>query len=421
MAGKNKYRRTKTMSVSKFIVKRLLKVVDFAFSDYNKTLTIVVKPYKNGCRCPICGRRCKIICSAKDPRDWKDIPIHGIEVIFHYQPREIFCPTHGRGQEQIPWADIFSRDSYRLEYALVLYCQKMTQKAAGKLLNISRSSLSRKLHRIIKRQRDGHKIRGLRNMGVDEISYKKGKRYATVIYDLDKGKVIWVGMGKESDTLRKFLSTLSDYQRRQIGHVCCDMAQAYTTVIINELKTAVLVIDRFHVVKALIEAMDKVRKEEFAKLSKKEREAVRGLRWALFRNPLNRKPSDKAILKSLAKTNNRIYRAWLLKDEFEHFWGYISVTWAEKFAKKWCTRTLKSRLEPMRSFVTTLRNHLPYILPYVSTRLTNAKGEGINRLLRMVKNRASGFANLEAFIDLIMLEAGDVDIPGSFPETFRTI
>ena len=99
--------------------------------------------------------------------------------------------------------------------------------------------------------------------------------------------------------------------------------------------------------------------------------------------------------------------------------GWSSIGWATRFVKRWCTRALKSRLEPIREFVGTLRNHLPYILPYVSTRLTNAKGEGINRLLRMVNNRASGFATLAAFIYLIMLEVGDVDIPESFPARFR--
>jgi len=414
------------MSVCKFIVKlfrlkRILKVVDVTFSNYNKTLTIAVGPYKNGCRCPICGRRCKIICFAKDARCWRDIPIHGTWVIFHYHPREIDCPSHGRVQEDIPWADALSRDTYRLEYAIVTYCQKMTQKAAGKLLKIAKSSLSDKLHRIIKRQRQGHKIRGLKNMGVDEISYRKGHRYATVIYDLDKGKVIWVGHGKDGGALKRFLSTLSTYQRSQIKHVCCDMSRAYTSVIRKHLKNTVMVIDRFHVVKALNEAMDKVRKDEFAKLALSERRAIKGIRWVLFRNPANRTPEDKAILKKLAKSNNRIYRAWLLKDEFEHFWGYSSIGWAKRFVKRWCTRALKSRLESMRGFVETLRNHLPYIISYVSTRLTNAKGEGINRLLRMVNNRASGFATLEAFIDVIMLEVGDVDIPESFPKRFQTL
>ena len=199
------------------------------------------------------------------------------------------------------------------------------------------------------------------------------------------------------------------------------MSRSYTSVIKEKLKNTVMVIDRFHVVKLLNEAMDKVRKEEFSKLSKFERKAIKGIRWALFRNPANRKKEDESLLKTLAKSNNRIYRAWLLKDEFEHFWGYISIGWATRFVKKWCTRALKSRLEPMREFGRTLRNHLPYILPYVSTRLTNAKGEGINRLLRMVNNRASGFATLAAFIDMIMLEAGDIDIPESFPKRFRTV
>ena len=415
------------MNTSKFICKlfrfkNILKVTDFEFLDRNRTLTIVVKPYKNGCRCPKCGLRGRIVSQTKMQREWKDIPVHGIEVFLLYAAKEILCPTHGRVQEEIPWADDFARVSYRFEYALLRFGQQMTQKAAAELLRIPKSTLSNLIHNIVNRERADHKVRDLTHMGVDEISYCKGHKYATIIYDLKRSKVVWVGAGKGGETLEKFLKTkLSEYQRSKIQFACCDMAQSYISMIEKWLKKTTLVIDRFHVVKALNEAMDEVRKEEWRNVSKQEKGVLKGIRWLLFRHSSTRTKGNTRTINKLKNANNRIYRAWVLKDEFEHFWEYAYTGSAESFLRKWTTKALKSRLLPIRKFVATLRKLQQHILPFIETRLTNAKAEGINRILKIVKNRASGFRNLEAFTDIIYLTIGVLDIPNQIPTRFQTV
>ena len=127
------------------------------------------------------------------------------------------------------------------------------------------------------------------------------------------------------------------------------------------------------------------------------------------------------MLNALKKGNRRIHRAWVLKDEFESFWDYKATWAAERFLKRWTTTALKSRLQPMRDFVRMIRKHSHRILPYVASRLTNAVAEGINRIIKIVKNRASGFRHLNAFSDMIFLTVGDVDIPEQIPLRFRTI
>lgn len=415
------------MSNSKFICKlfrfkNILKVIDAQFTNRNRTLIIVVKPYKNGCRCPQCGLRGQIVCHTKVQRDWKDIPVHGIDIYLRYAAKEILCPTHGRVQEEIPWAEEFARVSCRFEYALLRFSQAMTQKAAAELLRIPKSTLSDLVHSIVIRERAAHKVRDLTHMGVDEISYCKGHKYATIVYDLKRSKVVWVGVGKGGETLEKFLQTkLSEYQRSKIKFACCDMAQSYISTIEKYLKKTTLVIDRFHVVKALNEAMDEVRKEEWRNVSKQEKGVLKGIRWILFRHSSTRTKGNTRTINKLRSANNRIYRAWLLKDEFEHFWEYAYTGSAESFLRRWTTKALKSRLEPLRKFVATLRKLQQHILPFIETRLTNAKAEGINRILKIVKNRASGFRNLEAFSDMIYLTIGDLDIPNQIPARFHTV
>jgi transposase len=263
--------------------------------------------------------------------------------------------------EEIPWAAPFSRVSYRFEYLMLRYCQIMTQKAAAELLGIATSSLSDLLHRAITRIRAGHRIRGLTKLGIDEISHRKGHKYAT------------------------------------------------------------LVIDRFHVIKALGSAVDEVRKEQWRIAGKDERKALKGLRWLLFRHSSTRSRRDTRTLRTLETANRRIYRAWRLKDEFEQLWEYKAPWAAQRFLKRWTTSALRSRLEPLRKFVRTVRTHEDGIIAFVRIRLTNAVAEGLNRIARMVHNRASGFRSLDAFTDMSFLTIGDIDIPAQVPEQFHTI
>lgn len=414
------------MTVNKFIRKLLnlkgLIVNDFQFKVRDRDLNLWVKPYKNGCLCPHCKRRCRIIRTMDNPRIWRDIPVCGWSVFFWYCPREILCPTHKRVQEEIPWAESHARITYRFEYAMLVYCQLMTQKAAARLLRIPKSTLSDLLHRVIKRLRDGHRIRGLKTIGIDEISYCKGHKYATIVYDIDRSRVVWAGPGKGRETIDDFFNNnLSKYQKKKIKWATCDMSQAYIGAIKHHCPNATLVLDRFHIAKALNNAVDEVRKEQWRQADPDERKALKGLRWLLFKHSSKRSKKDTRTLNALHKGNRRIHRAWVLKDEFEQFWEYKARWAAERFLKRWMTTALKSRLEPIRDFVQTVKRHQHQILPYIGTGLTNAIAEGLNRIIRIVKNRASGFRSLPAFFDMIFLTVGDLDLPAQIPARFRTV
>jgi transposase len=312
--------------------------------------------------------------------------------------------------------------TYRFEYLMLVHCQLMPQKSAAKILHIPNSTLSDLLHRTITRLRSGHRVRGLRTIGIDEISYCKGHKYATVVYDLDRSCVVWVGSGKGRETIDRFFTEeLSDYQKEQIQWACCDMSAAYIGAIEHHCPNASLVLDHFHIIKALNNAVDEVRKEQWRQASADERKALKGLRWLLFKHSANRSKGDSQVLNALRKGNRRIHRAWVLKDEFEHFWQYKAPWAAERFLKRWSTKALKTRLEPIRDFVKMLRQQQHRIITFVQSKLTNAKAEGLNRVIKIVKNRASGFRTLEAFTDMIFLTVGDVDLPAKIPVRFRTM
>ena len=141
----------------------------------------------------------------------------------------------------------------------------------------------------------------------------------------------------------------------------------------------------------------------------------------MFKHSSNRSKKDSRILNNLHKGNLRIHRAWVLKDEFEQFWNYKAPWAVERFLKNWMTTALKSRLEPIREFVWLLKRHQHQILPFIESRLNNAIAEDLNRIIRIVKNRASCFHTLTAFTDMIFLTVGDVDLPAQFPVSCRTL
>ena len=415
------------MTVNQFI-RKLLNLKELSVVGYeldpkrHGDLDVYVKPYKNGCLCPQCKRRCRIIRRMKEARMWRDPPIYGRAVNLWYCPREVLCPTHGRVQEDIPWADRFAHITHRFEYLLLVFCQMMTQKAAARVLRIATSTLSDLLHRTITRLRDGHKIENLQSIGIDEISYCKGHKYATVVYDIERSCVVWVGKGKGRETIDVFFhDMLTQEQKEAIKWGTCDMSQAYIGAIEHHCPKATLVLDRFHIAKALNKAVDEVRKEEWRNACGDERKALKGLRWLLYKHSSNRSKDERATLDALRKGNRRIHRAWILKDEFEQFWEYKAPWAAERFLKRWMTTARRSRIESIRTFVATVKEHMHRILPYIGSRLTNAIGEGLNRIIKIVKNRASGFRNLQAFSDLIYLTVGNLDLPAQIPENFRTV
>lgn len=414
------------MTESKFIRNFLhlkdLTVKKVRFQNYNKELVLTVAPLKCGALCPHCLKRGKIVNDILEHRVWRDLFLSGTTVYLEYAPREIMCPTHGRVQENIPWAESYSRITYRLEHLILLYSQLMTQKAAAAIINLPKSTFSNILHRSITERRLTHTIRNLKSIGLDEISYCKGKKYATVVYDLETSKVIWIGKGKGRETIDFFFENfLSKYQRENIDFASCDMGETYIGAIKDYCPYATLILDKFHIVKAINEAVDSLRKEEWRKLTGDKKKTMKGLRWLLFKHSRNRTKSETRLLNELKKSNRRIHRAWVLKDEFESFWEYSYQSSAEKFIRGWITAVRRSRLEPMKKFVKTLENHLDNILTYIGTGITNAVSEGVNRVIRFVKNRASGYSNFYAFTDIIYLVIGDVNIPNQIPAKFRTL
>jgi transposase len=399
-----------------------LRICDFEFRSEEMVLSILVKPHKNGCRCPVCGRRGRIIRSMK-VRTWRDLVVAGWSVNFQYCPREIWCPKHRRVQERIPWARPLARSTHRLDFAILTYAKEMSQKMAAKLLHLPTSTMSDIICKLVNQAREGHVIGRITTLGIDEVSYAKGRKFATIVYDLDKCCVVWAGKGKKREVIDSFFTdVLTQEQRDNVLWASTDMCETYMNAVGRHCENATLVLDRFHVVKALGEAIDEVRKEEWRKASVAGRRVLKGLRWILRIRSDNRTEEQLQSIKQLRRSNRRIFRASTLKDEFDMIWTMKSERTATTHFKAWCKSALLSRLDPLKKFVCTMRKNFPHVVSYISSNgLSNAVAEGLNRLIKMGKNRASGFKSFEAFRSMMYLLVGDLNIADTIPREYRVL
>ncbi len=296
----------------------------------------------------------------------------------------------------------------------------MPQAQVAQILKVPQSTLADALHRVVEHYRKDHQIANVTKIGIDEVSYKKGHKYLTLVYDLDQHCVIWAGKGKARDTIDPFFQQiLTEQQRSSITVATCDLSETFIGAIEDHCKNAQVVLDRFHIVQSLNQALDEVRKEQWRSANPAGRRALKGLRWLLYKHPKHRTKRDTRILNRLRRGNNRIHRAWILKDEFQHFWDFVNRRRAERFLMKWTRSALLSRLEPLRKFAKMVRKHKERILTFADTRATNAVAESVNRSIRQIRNWASGYQSVQHFINLIFLRLGDLCIPDQIPVPFR--
>ena len=238
-------------------------------------------------------------------------------------------------------------------------------------------------------------------IGVDEIQWQRGHRYLTLVYQIQEGmkRLLWVAQERTEDSLRPFFMTLSEEARLSIRFVCSDMCQSYLNVIAEQLKHAVHVLDRFHIMKKMNEALDEVRRSEARRLAADGYEPVlKHSRWCLLKRPENRTDKETVKLSELLQYNLQSVRSHLSREDFQRFWEYTSPGWAGKFLDQWCTRTMRTKIEPMKKIAISLREHRDLILNWFRAKGTISAGsvEGLNNKAKLTIRKAYGFRTYEA-------------------------
>ena len=353
------------------------------------------------------NRRCKIVCSScgkKGPgydrlkaRRWKHVPLWGIPVTLIYSPRRVECCNCGIRVETMPWTQGKSPLSLHLSVVLATWSKLVAWKVVGQLFGFHWNTVRKAVKNVVDYGFANRDLGGLIYIGIDEISRKRGHVYHTQAYDLIDKKLLWSGEDRTSETLEAFFDYLGQKRCEQIEAVCCDMWAPYIDAIKKRLPNALLVFDKFHIVRHLLDAVDTVRKEEARKLKSEDPELLKKSRYIWLKNPWNLTDDQKVRLSDLEKLNLKINRAYLLKEAFRKFWDYSYPAWAKKYLNQWFWWATHSRLKPMRDFAWMLRRHQSDILNYFKVPIDNGVVEGLNNKAKAISHRAYGYRTAETF------------------------
>lgn len=335
---------------------------------------------------------------------WRHRDLIGRQCVVAAEIREARCPRHGRRLERVPWASPGARHTRAFDRQVASLVQVADKTAAARMFNIAWRTVGRIVKRVVDELLPDDLMDGLREIGVDETSYKRGHRYLTVVSCLRTGRVIWVGEGKTAKTLGQFFEKLGPKRCRQLKVVAMDMSGSFYKAVKHWAPKADIVFDRFHVVQLLLKTVDEVRREECNRLSGTARKALKETRFAFLRNPRHHTEKDLDAIQRIQKTNDRLSRVYQLRVDFEDLWEIETEALARDFIQHWTRSALLSRREGLRRFAKTVREKVDGIVGFFRHGgLTNATLEGMNNKIKLVIHRAFGFHNVDSLIAMIHL------------------
>ena len=379
------------------------------------TVEVQMHARKNGrAVCSGCGRRGPGY-DHLPTRRFEFVPLWGIAVYLVYGLRRVACPACGVTVEQVPWARGKCHLTISYRWFLARWAKHLPWDEVADIFHTTWRSVFESVKHAVFWGILHRDLDGIEAIGVDEIQWQRGQHYLTLVYQIQNGmkRLLWIAEERTEQSLRGFFEFLGE-ARQSIRFVCSDMWQAYLKVIAEQLPQAVHVLDRFHIMKKMNEAIDQVRRGEAARLERDGYEPVlKHSRWCLLKRRENLSEKQTVKLAELLQYNLQSVRSHLLREDFQRFWEYVSPAWAGKFLEEWCTRTMRSKIEPMKKIACSLREHRDLILNWFRARGTVSAGvvEGLNNKAKLTTRKAYGFRTYEGIEIALYHTLGDLPEP----------
>lgn len=372
-----------------------------------------VEPAWRRPRCSGCGERRAGRAVATERRSWRHLDLCGVQLHLVYDVRRVYCPACGTVVEAVPWATHpRARFSDEFDELVAFLAQHSDKTTVQRLMRIAWRSVGRCIQRVVERLRPDEPLAGLTAIGVDEVSYRKHHHYLTLITNHATRRVAWGKEGRNAKTLAAFFDELGPDGRAAIEFVTADLSGAYMKAIREAVPHATLIFDRFHVQQLVGTAVDETRREEWRRMrGTPDAPTVKKSRWALLKNPVNLTEAERAKLAAIQGENKRLYRAYLLKEQFRDILDRRQHNVVRRLLRRWLGWATRSRLPAFVKVARTIRQHLDGIVEYVRWRYTNSPHEGQNNKVRLVTRRAYGFHSAEATLAMIELCCSGLDVP----------
>jgi transposase len=372
--------------------------------------------------CSICGRRSAGY-DHLPKRSYAFIPIWNIAVSFEYVARRVSCPVHGVTVELMPWVDGKRHTTTAFQVFLSQWARLLSWQEVAKRFGASWDTVWGSITMVVDYGLAHRDLSGVKSIGIDELAVWAGHRYVTLVYQIDEGarRLLWIGKDRTAKCLLRFFQMLGASRSALIQYVCTDMWKPYLKVVARKIPQALNILDRFHIMKKFGEAIDDVRRKEQRRLESDGYEPVlTKSRWLLLKRPENLTNTQRGRLKLLLNYNLQAVRAYLLREDFQHFWTYTSATWAKKFLDDWIRRTMLSRIEPLKKVARMLKSHSPLIMNWFAVQGTLSSGvvEALNNTAKLTIKKSYGFRQYETLKYALYHKLGQLPIPKFTHEFF---
>jgi transposase len=388
-------------------VKSPWKIVGVEFSDAFPEKELHIKiDFKKGSKFPDENGE---LCNIHDTKEktWRHLNFFQHECYLHCRVPRIKTKDGKVLTIDVPWARAGSGFTLLFEaFAMALIEKEMPINKVGELLNEEPHRVWTIFNYWLERAYAADEPIVPEKLGLDETSKKRGHDYVTLAVNLDERRVIHVVEGKGKDTVKSIKKYLESkgIDSNDVHHASMDMSPSYISGVHDYFPNAEIHFDRFHVVKLLNEAMDKVRQIE-----RKEHDELKNHRYTFLKKNSNLSDSKKTRLKELVKLFPTLGEAYRLKELFNDLWEMETEEEAINFLKLWCDEAEKLKIDPFNQFIKTIKAHWTGIVNFCETEINNGILEGINNKVQLAKRRARGYRCTKNFINMIYFLCGKLE------------
>ena len=410
-------------------------VEDIEFDESSGTVVAHVRPQRPARgRCGSCGQRSPWYDRGEGRRRWRGLDLGTMRVFLEADSPRVTCSVHGPTVRQVPWARHGAGHTHAFDQQVAWLATQCSKSAVTELMRIAWRTVGSIITRVcgdIDARVD--RLSGLRRIGIDEVSYRKGQKFLTVVVDHDTGRLVCARPGRDAATLNVFFDELGPERSALLTHVSADTANWIALTVAKRAPQAVVCADPFHVVAWATQCLDEVRREVWNQarrkpggmqpwgsyaglrynLSRGDARRLQRSRYALWKNPEDLTDNQRAKLEWIAATSPQLYRAYLLKEGLRYVFK-VKGEEGKQTLDRWLSWASRSRLPTFVVLARKVRKNLPAIHAALEEGMSNALVESVNTKIRLLTRVAFGFHGPEPLIALALLNLGGYrpDLPG---------
>ena len=366
--------------------------------------------------CGLCGDKAPWYDQGDGTRTWRHVDVGFARCELVALAPRVDCPEHGVTVAAVAWARHDCAFTTAFDDLIAWEALASNKNAAADRYELSWRAVDNMCDRVVAEALDRtDMLADLTAIGIDEVKYKKGQKYLTVVVDHSAGRVVWAAQGRSKQTVGRFFDDLGDKRAAQIRFVTCDGADWIRNVVFERAPEAIVCLDTFHCIQWATDALDEVRRDQWRDLrissNGDKAKIVKGLRWVMLRNWERLSGKQQQIIRDLETSNRRMFRAWRLKEELRDIFTMAPLD-ADMALDAWLRYASRSKLPAFVKLARTIRKYRESIMSTIEWGYTNGLAESANAKIGRLRVNARGFHRSEQLISMIFL-----DQPGIKPET----